>query len=319
MGVLGAAIDYGRAYNARSYMQMAADGAALAAASMENATDSERIAQAMDTFAANFIASELGTPPTPTVTIDSENVTVAANAVVPLYVLPILKISNAPVAVNAIATLKVTLDPCFYSLEPISSKAVHVDGDAEIRTKKCVASVNSTATDAVIMDGGSEWDAQKVTITGNYVESGGEIDASEGVEVNFSSQNDPYLLVDIPSFSGCSGGTALEITSDTSLMPGVFCDGLTIRNGAEVTLNPGLYIIDRGDLFLEEISEIEGDGVVIFLTSSGSANQIGSLRITDHSQIDITSPTAGIYAGIAIYQDRNAPAVWSERDPWRVF
>ena len=304
---VGLSIDYGNLIWVRSQMQVSADAAALAAASLEDVSDGERIAQANASFAANFLATGTMSSVFPNVTVADGKVTVTASGNVEASLLKVIEIYYVGVGVTSVALIATGFEPCFMSLDTGTSNAVYVGNYAEIRTEQCGAEVNSSANDAVVMDGGS-WDAQMVKIVGNYVESGGTINASEGVYTNASSEADPYQLVDIPSFGGCSGGTNVVITSDTTLNPGVYCGGLTIQNGAQVTLSPGEYIINGGDLFMEEISEIEGNGVVIFITSSGAPSTIGSLRVTDHSQIDITSPTTGTYAGIAIYQDRDAPA-----------
>ena len=304
----GFALDYGDSYRVRNNMQAATDAAALAAASLENASDRERITQAKDSFAANFSNSRKTSGVVPHVTVGKDEVVVTAKGNVSTILLGVLNISRIKVGVKSIAKLGEKFIPCFIALSPSDAEAVFVDDDAEIRTKECGAAVNSTASSAVMMDGDSEWRAQMVNVAGNYVESGGDIEASVGVYPNADSETDPYQQVDIPPFGGCSGGKNLVVTSDTTLNPGVYCGGLTIRDNARVTLNAGEYIIDRGDLFMEKISRMEGDGVVVFLTSSGPPSTIGSLRVTDHSQIRITAPTAGTYAGIAIYQDRDAPA-----------
>ncbi len=305
-GLLGMAIDYGAALRSRDNMQEASDAAALAAASQEGVTDSERAAYGEKVFDANFTDPLLGAPVVPNVSVGDGTVTVTASGNVPTYIMSILNHETINVAVRSVATIKTSFEPCFYALDPTDSRTVYVDNDADIWTKKCGAAVNSTAADAVVMDGGSEWKAETVVIAGGYVESGGEIDASQSIATNSIRLPDPFLLLDIPLFSGCSGGTDLEITSDTTINPGVYCGGLTIKNGADVTLNPGEYIIDGGDLFMEEISDIDGTGVVIFITSSGAPSTIGSIRVTDHSRIRISAPTVGTYANIAIYQDRNA-------------
>jgi hypothetical protein len=81
-----------------------------------------------------------------------------------------------------------------------------------------------------------------------------------------------------------------------TLSPGVYCNGLTIREST-VTLQPGTYFITRKSLKIED-STVTGDGVLIVLADEDVALEWSS------SVIDISAPTTGAYAGIAIFGHR---------------
>jgi hypothetical protein len=77
---------------------------------------------------------------------------------------------------------------------------------------------------------------------------------------------------------------------------------------ADITLEPGTYYIDGGDLTANAQAEIHGTGVTIVLTSSGAAGDIGSVHINGNSSVSLTAPSDGPFAGLVIVQDRRAPS-----------
>ena len=97
----------------------------------------------------------------------------------------------------------------------------------------------------------------------------------------------------------------MNITSSTNLSPGVYCGGLKIGGSSTVNLDPGTYIMDSGNFEVAGDVYIYGTGVTIILTSS--SNNYGSVKITGGTEIDLSAPTSGDYAGVDIYQDPDAP------------
>jgi hypothetical protein len=88
-----------------------------------------------------------------------------------------------------------------------------------------------------------------------------------------------------------------------SLFPGVYCGGLIISGGANVTLNPGLYVMTpfngtNHGLTISGTSTVSGDGVTFF-NAAGSA----SVSITSTGTVSLTAPTSGSYSGILVAQD----------------
>ena len=91
-----------------------------------------------------------------------------------------------------------------------------------------------------------------------------------------------------------------------NISPGVYCKGLAITNGAIVTMNPGVYIIDRGTFDRRRGRAIDREGVTIFLTPSTGKN----LRRCRHRQwrpVNLTAPTSGATAGLVFFGDRDGP------------
>jgi hypothetical protein len=92
-----------------------------------------------------------------------------------------------------------------------------------------------------------------------------------------------------------------------TLQPGVYCLGLKITDGADVTLAPGIYIIKDGPLIVDRGASISGDDVSIFLTGRKA-----NLVFEADSTINLTASRDGPLAGLLIFDDpsgASAPAI----------
>jgi hypothetical protein len=74
---------------------------------------------------------------------------------------------------------------------------------------------------------------------------------------------------------------------------------------------PGIYVIDRGSLTMTGGSTLNAPaGVTIVLTSS-TGSGYGTVSIAGGNTFDVSAPTTGPTAGLAVYQDRRAPSTSS--------
>src|SRR5581483_4688637 len=87
----------------------------------------------------------------------------------------------------------------------------------------------------------------------------------------------------------------------------VFCNGFSLAGNSSVNLAAGTYIIDRGQFHIGGGSSITGSGVTIILTSS-TGSDYATAQIDGGAIVTISAPTTGPLAGLAFFQDRNAPA-----------
>lgn len=104
---------------------------------------------------------------------------------------------------------------------------------------------------------------------------------------------DPYA--DVTSPTSCSGGGA--ITNGGNYSPGNFCNGVDIKNNASdktLNLSPGTYVI--GNKFnLSNGITINGNGGVTLVFTPGT-----TISLDNNLIFNITAPTSGAYAGIAM-------------------
>jgi hypothetical protein len=84
------------------------------------------------------------------------------------------------------------------------------------------------------------------------------------------------------------------------LQPGRYTEPLKFDHDDVVTLQPGVYELDGKGMQVKGNASITGTEVMIY---SGGKND---LRFETKGEISLTPPSSGTYAGIAIFQDRNA-------------
>jgi hypothetical protein len=85
----------------------------------------------------------------------------------------------------------------------------------------------------------------------------------------------------------------------TTLIAGVYCDGLEISGNSAVTLAPGLYVVKDGPLHLKDRATLAGSGVTIFLTGNKAV-----LDIDPDTSVNLSAPTTGDLAGVLVFEDR---------------
>jgi hypothetical protein len=125
---------------------------------------------------------------------------------------------------------------------------------------------------------------------------------------------DPYAGLTIPTMTGCDhNGTSVN-SGNVTYTPGIYCNGISIGAHAQVTFAPGTYYIDRGDMIINAGAIVRcscsapGSGVTFVFTSSGAADQIGTVRINGGADVVLQAPTdpSYPYPGLLFVQDRRA-------------
>ena len=96
----GAAVDLSRAYLVKQRLGAALDAAGLAVGTASGATEAELNTLMLDYFNANYPASEIGPPVTPTMSIDDSEITITATADVATTLMRIVNIDNITVAAS---------------------------------------------------------------------------------------------------------------------------------------------------------------------------------------------------------------------------
>ena len=299
------------------HMQAAADAAALSAATARSAgypADYTQDAYAL-AAAAGFVNNA---PDGTTVAVRSPpaqgNYAGSANAVEVTISQP----QNLPLAsvvyrdgftVSARAVASADYGPCMLVLDGSSSGAFSMTGSSSATFAGCGLTVNSRSSSAVSMTGGATLSATTVTIVGNdSLKGGSTINASIGIATGAAASPDPYAARTIPSFSGCTYNAFSMSGGSRAIGPGpiTFCTGLSLSGGAQLTLQPGVYTIDRGSFSLAGGTSISGTGVTIVLTSS-TGSGYATAGISGGATVTLSAPTSGATAGMLFFQDPRAP------------
>lgn len=202
---------------------------------------------------------------------------------------------------------------CVQTLEP-TLRAIWMTSSARIEAPDCSIRINSRSTQALHMEGSStSIVAGSIGVTGSVAGPGA---LSPAPTTGIPPAPDPLASLPAPTPIGACNFTNYTLTSGTAtISPGVYCGSIMLTNSARVTMNPGVYILCgpansvTTGLTLQGSSQLNGTGVMIYMTGAGctSSGAFGPIRIESSAQLNISAPTTGDYAGIAIFQDRSLP------------
>jgi len=91
---------------------------------------------------------------------------------------------------------------------------------------------------------------------------------------------------------------------------------MEVYNGAQVFLNPGIYIIKDGPLIISGNAALVGENVGFYITGSKA-----KIKFTPDSSISLTAPKDGPLAGLLMFEDasrRTAATHYIQSDDARV-
>jgi hypothetical protein len=131
------------------------------------------------------------------------------------------------------------------------------------------------------------------------------ITALQGIRTGVGPVHDPYAQDSFPTPAGCTEHNYTGKDTET-INPGVYCGGMKINAGANITLNPGLYYIDGGDFTVNGGGTITGSGVTLIFTKKNS-NSWAAVTINGNATVSLSPPKSGPTAGIVVFGDRAMP------------
>ena len=301
LGLLGAAIDYSRSLGVRTEMQGALDAAALAVASATNLTEDKRIELGEKIFGASWSTKAFVSVPMPAISIDydsstgEDTVTVSADSSVETALLGVMKIDEIDVAAVSTAVTIKAAPICLLALNKTAEKAVEIQGGATLNSIGCAVHANSNHDDALYASGSSDATAEQFCAVGGY----------EGN--NFTPKpktcgyvEDPYKDLVAPNTSGCDhNNTKIKKQGGPkTLTPGVYCGGIDVQTQANVTFNPGVYVVKDGALTFASGSTVTGNGVTFYFTGINTR-----LTVISSATVNLSAPTSGTYEGFIFIQD----------------
>jgi Flp pilus assembly protein TadG len=211
--------------------------------------------------------------------------------------------NNQPQSISARAVAYATGgNGCVLALSGSASKAIDVSGTADLLLTKCSLQSNSAASDALNVGGSSQVTALSVDAVGGVV-GGGNITTDNGVHTGTDPATDPYANVAMPA---PPAGNCVNLANGAIPQPNTFYCKLDFHNASDnITLAPGTYFIGSGDMKVNSGATVTGTGVTLVFTKSTS--QYGKIDI-EGGTLNLTAPTTGPTAGIAVFGDRNAPS-----------
>ncbi|HEX5497823.1 MAG TPA: pilus assembly protein TadG-related protein, partial [Thermomicrobiales bacterium] len=238
---VGAAIDYSRGSNAKAAMQASLDSTALVVArAIENGATPPDAQTTFKSLFARSNVNDISVTSTTTQTESGSAVSLSASGTLPTAFMKIIGASQLTIAANSSAAVVQNLNGCVMALSSSASPAISLGGSTSVSLSACALYSNSSAATAISVGGSAMLAADMIAAVGGISASSSNVSLANGMYPHMGAVKDPYADLSVPSFSGCTQ-TNLKVKVDTTIDPGVYCNGITSNAGATLTLNPGIY------------------------------------------------------------------------------
>ena len=299
IAAVGAAVSYSSGNAARTNMQAALDSAVLAGVVVMD-SGGDPIATAQNAFQSNVGNFTKSTAANIAASFTLRDVTLSGQASGdannPFG--GIIGTRTYTVSVTAAAT-KQTIPVCVLGLNGLDNGSFDVNGKPQVNIG-CAVQANTTSQSGMTQEGNAPVNAKKFGVTGGHKTNNYSPPPTDGS----AKIKDPYASLPFPHYDDCSkggGNKNVDIKDSTTLSPGTYCGGLHIYgNGTVVTLQPGIYVMVDGPLWIDGNATLTGDKVMIAFTGKGS-----TLQVWGDSTVNLTSPTSGTYVNMQFFQNPN--------------
>lgn len=199
-----------------------------------------------------------------------------------------------PVAAYSTAT-KLESDPvCLLGLNASADDTIEMKGQPIIAVQGCAVQANSDSDAAISQTSKAFMSASMIGATGGYTGTGYDPAPATGTV----PVADPFADMPFPSSSPCDYNNVRIANTTATLSPGVYCGGLMAQAGAKIHLEPGIYVMKDGPLWLNSNANLDGEGVMIGFTGPGS-----TIRMDGSAQARLTSPESGTYMNMQFMQE----------------
>lgn len=337
VGFAGLAIDVGYMQWEKRRMQSAADAAAMGGLRELELKQSGLISTAALNDSAlngftngvdNTTVSVNNPPLSGSYSGDSLAVEAVVTRSVPTFFMRIFGQSGISISARAVAktsgtTSQGAIGACIYALDPTAKSAFKLAGSSSnmyIYTSCSIVDESSNneaytqASNADLYIGNAQ-----VGVVGGWDLNGGSniFTGSSGSTVyngpvKITSPGDPFVNAAEPSTASMTvQGTNLSIGNGQTitLQPGVYCGGITISNGSNVTFNSGYYVLAGGNTLSISGGNVSGSGVSFYITKGtnagcGNGGNGQAVGITG-ANVTFTAPTSGDHEGFLFFEDRN--------------
>jgi len=186
---------------------------------------------------------------------------------------------------------------CIYVMDA-SGSSVTFSGSPLVQSA-CGIYVNSSSSSAILGSGSPTIKTTGGATTNIVGNPGvlGPVTITPSPNVGVTAATDPFASMNPPSVGSCTYSSAVVVSTNTTLSPGTYCGGIVTSGTETITMNPGLYIIKSG-ITESGSPTFNGSGVTLYFNTGGITG-------SGTGGFNLTAPTTGTYAGIALYEDRS--------------
>jgi hypothetical protein len=199
--------------------------------------------------------------------------------------------------------VNVTVIESVYVMNGTASGAASVGVSAVLSTPG-VLDVDSNSASALLATGSAKITAGSIGVVGGVSISGSAtVSPKPGKIAPFT---DP--LANLVAPTGGTKQSSVNLSSGSlSINPGIYSQ-IKVSGTGKLTMNPGLYFVAGGGLSVTGSSSVTGSGVTIYNGAAGVTGRLyGSILVAGNATVQLTAPTTGTYAGVAIFQSRKNP------------
>ena len=206
---------------------------------------------------------------------------------------------------RSVATTVSEGEHCVISLAD-SGTGIEVQGTADV-ILGCGVAANSPSGISVDLGGSSYLSASPISSVGGIDYASNNIAPGTTLHPYGLEVEDPMAArgLDVPSSpSSCKFNNFSTKPSDhLTIGPGRYCNGMSLKG--DITMAPGIYIIDRGSFQVNSSAKVLGEGVTIILTGSAPGN-VADLQINGTAELNLRAPTEdedATWYGVLFFQD----------------
>ncbi len=228
-----------------------------------------------------------------------------------------LGMDRTTILASATAGILTNGEHCILALNETRDKALEFSGTSDV-TIGCGVASNSNSSEAIYLNGTAALSADPAAQAYGDIFKGANatLDVPSPIQALSQRSENPFEGLTVPVDPVACLETNRNVRGNepqpVRLLPGRYCDGLSISAGADVEMEPGIYIID-GDAFtmagsaslISIASGPDPEGVAIILTGPSPA-EIATVTINGGADITLKAMTSGPYKGIVFFQDPDA-------------
>jgi hypothetical protein len=302
----GVAIDTVMMARMEGHLQATADTGALAAVKeldVAGATDQQIKSVANTYIDGNLAGTSMtsdGSPPSALVTVFRKEYAVEVRlekAWRPFF-MHFLSADVTPIRVKARAQSIGHRLACVLGLSPKGQAGVHLLANSKLTANNCDVYSNTEGPAGLIIADSAKVKSAMTCVVGGYV--GGAAADPKPIS-DCPAFADPLAGRKQPSVGGCDHDKLIIKDIVRTLDPGVYCNGLKIVGSANVTLNPGVYVMQDGEFKVSNTASVTGENAGFFFTGDNS-----TMTLDADSTISLSAPKSGVMAGILFFEDRAA-------------
>jgi Putative Flp pilus-assembly TadE/G-like len=220
--------------------------------------------------------------------------------------------STSIVYASATAALIGSIPDCLTVLSPAGNGALSISNNATVSLHDCGITVDSGDPQALTVSNNAIVQAAAIQVVGgDSIGNGASV--LPNPTLNAPPAGDPFASVPAPAYSRppCFQNTVVTNNSSAVLGPGVYCGGITVSNNASVTFTPGLYVLLGGGLSISNNGTATGTGVTFYNTFDAT-HPFAPVTFGNNVSATLSATASGSLQGILFFEDRNAPAGYTE-------